>query len=204
MQRRQLTNAEKREVIEDQLRETPERSNLSIAQALGVSHPTVARVRRLLEEQGSVVKFTTHIDSTGRDRLETTSENPKLEKLLGRDGKWRPTRYAERKKPEKPKVAGPPPSEPHVGAVRKLPANPETEFANPESVNFTDYGRDGKRSKFRTRIDSTGREQPARKPEKLKVAGPPPLEPQPEPEQEKERRGHETSTNGYVYPVPHG
>jgi IS30 family transposase len=46
MARQQLTTEDKRQLIADQLGETPERSNRWIARQLGVSHPTVASVRQ--------------------------------------------------------------------------------------------------------------------------------------------------------------
>ena len=69
MARRQLTGEQKRELIRDQLRATPEQSNVQIAKALGVTDKTVATQRR---------------------ELEATSEIPKLERTIGADGKERP------------------------------------------------------------------------------------------------------------------
>lgn len=43
--RRQLTNEQKQQIVAEQLKETPHRSNRWIAKNLGVSHPTVANVR---------------------------------------------------------------------------------------------------------------------------------------------------------------
>ena|SRR5215217_5568279 len=50
MQRRQLTNEEKRQVIQDQLRETWERSDGWIASDLGVNHKTVRAQRMKIIE----------------------------------------------------------------------------------------------------------------------------------------------------------
>ena len=55
--RRQLTQEQKRQLIADQLQETPERSNRWIGKQLGVSHPTVASVRADLEATGKVYQF---------------------------------------------------------------------------------------------------------------------------------------------------
>ena len=52
--RRQLTTEQKRAVIADQLTETPGRSNRWIAKQLGVTHPTVASVRKELESGGKL------------------------------------------------------------------------------------------------------------------------------------------------------
>jgi DNA modification methylase len=67
--RRQLTADQKRQLIADQLRETPNRSNRWIGKQLGVGHPTVASVRAELEATGKVFQF---------DRTQ------------GADGKYRP------------------------------------------------------------------------------------------------------------------
>ena len=75
MARRQLNREQKQELIREQLRETPEKSNVMIANALGVTDKTVANQRRIME---------------------TTSEIPMLKKTVGADGKERP-RQVERK-----------------------------------------------------------------------------------------------------------
>jgi ParB-like chromosome segregation protein Spo0J len=64
--RRHLTQDQKRALISDQLRETPERSNRQIARDLGVDHKTVA---------------------DRRTELESTGEIPQLEKTVGADGR---------------------------------------------------------------------------------------------------------------------
>jgi N6-adenosine-specific RNA methylase IME4/ParB-like chromosome segregation protein Spo0J len=69
--RRHLTAAQKRELIADQLRETPSISSRAIAAMLGVSDKTVASVRR---------------------DMEATAEIPQLTETEGRDGKNRPAR----------------------------------------------------------------------------------------------------------------
>ena len=71
LQRRQLTQQQKRDVIRDQLRETPWWADRRIAQHLGVDDHTV-RSRRL--------------------ELEETAEIPQFEKLVGLDGIERPRR----------------------------------------------------------------------------------------------------------------
>jgi len=68
--RRHLNTEQKREIIADQLRETPERSARWIAKMLGVSDKTVTSVR---EELGSTAEF------------------PQLDRLVGQDGKCRPS-----------------------------------------------------------------------------------------------------------------
>jgi hypothetical protein len=66
-----LTREQRRQLIEDQLRETPQQSDRQIAEALGVDNKTVASRRR---------------------HLESTEEIPQLEKTEGKDGKSRPAR----------------------------------------------------------------------------------------------------------------
>ena len=66
--RRHLTSGQKRELIREQLKATPEQSDRQIAQALGVSHPTVAAQRKELEKIGDVEKFTTSTDTLGREQ----------------------------------------------------------------------------------------------------------------------------------------
>jgi hypothetical protein len=75
--RRHLSREQVRAVIADQVRETPNWSNNRIAGGLGVDDKTVAAVRA---------------------GLEATSEVPKLEKLVGADGKERPVRQSGRKR----------------------------------------------------------------------------------------------------------
>ena len=68
-----ITHA-KRQIIADELKENPGRSNNWIAKSLGVDDKTVASVRR---------------------EMQSTSEIPKLGYTLGSDGKYRPaTRVA--------------------------------------------------------------------------------------------------------------
>ena len=68
--RRHLTPEQKRQLISEQLADTPDRSNRQVAKALGVSHHTVGDVRRNLEGTGQIAQ---------------------LEKTIGRDGRARHT-----------------------------------------------------------------------------------------------------------------
>jgi len=70
--RRQLNTEQKRALIADQLAETPDRSNRWLGKMLGVSHPTVASVRRELDATGKLFQ---------------------LAKTVGEDGKARPSTY---------------------------------------------------------------------------------------------------------------
>ena len=67
--RRHLDYAAKKEIIADELKENPNRSNNWIAKSLGVDDKTVASVRR---------------------EMQSTSEIPKLGYTLGSDGKYQP------------------------------------------------------------------------------------------------------------------
>ncbi len=73
MQRRYLSQEQKRGLIEAQLRDTPERSNRQIAAGLGVNHETVG---------------------AARERLEATGEIRQLDRTIGADGKSRPASYS--------------------------------------------------------------------------------------------------------------
>jgi hypothetical protein len=68
--RRQLNQAERRQLIADQLHETTHRSNKWIAKRLGTTHQTVKAVREDLVAGGKIYP---------------------LEKVEGEDGKWYPT-----------------------------------------------------------------------------------------------------------------
>jgi hypothetical protein len=73
--RRQLSTEQKRQLIADQLQETPERSNRWIGKQLGVHHATVASVR---------------------GEMQSTGQISQLERTVGEDGKARPaTRQAQ-------------------------------------------------------------------------------------------------------------
>jgi DNA modification methylase len=71
LSRRHLNQEQRRKLIEDQLREAPERSDRQIAEALHVDNKTVAKRRK---------------------HLESTEEIPQLEATQGKDGKNRPAR----------------------------------------------------------------------------------------------------------------
>ena len=65
--RRQMNQEERRQLIGDQLQETPHRSNKWIGRRLGVSHHTVKAVRGQLETGGQIAP---------------------VEQVEGEDGKW--------------------------------------------------------------------------------------------------------------------
>jgi ParB-like chromosome segregation protein Spo0J len=76
--RRHLTRDQVRQIIADQIKETPAWANNRLAAVLGVDDKTVAAVRA---------------------NLEATSEIPKLDKLTGTDGKARLRKQAKAKRP---------------------------------------------------------------------------------------------------------
>ncbi|MHB0959277.1 MAG: DNA methyltransferase [Pirellulaceae bacterium] len=73
VKRRNLTTAQKRQLIEQELRRTADLANNWLAEILGVDVKTVQATRK---------------------RLESTLEIPKLTKLRGKDGKQRTAKYA--------------------------------------------------------------------------------------------------------------
>jgi len=74
--RRQLTQEQKRHLIADQLRETPDRSNRWVGKQLGVSHPTVATVRAELEATGKIFQLQETVGSDGKYRPKRVFQNP--------------------------------------------------------------------------------------------------------------------------------
>ena len=56
-----------------------------IAQALGVSHPTVSAQRRELEENGDVERFTTSTDTLGREQPRTRKPSAPTQKQQATD-----------------------------------------------------------------------------------------------------------------------
>ena len=55
--RRHMDRFTRRQIIADELRENPRRSNRWIARSLGVGHPTVASVRREMGATGKIFQF---------------------------------------------------------------------------------------------------------------------------------------------------
>ena len=69
--RRQLTQEQKRQLVADQLRETPNRSNRLIGKQLGVHHATVASVRSEMEGTGQIDQLERTVGNDGKARRET-------------------------------------------------------------------------------------------------------------------------------------
>jgi ParB-like chromosome segregation protein Spo0J len=74
VKRRHLSTAQKRTLIEQELRRLPDISNHWVAENLGVDEKTVLATRK---------------------KLESTSEIPKLTKLRGKDGRQRASKYSQ-------------------------------------------------------------------------------------------------------------
>lgn len=64
--RRHLTASARRGIIREELVRDPSRSDRTIALAIGTTHPTVASVRRELEQDGAVERLSTRTDAAGR------------------------------------------------------------------------------------------------------------------------------------------
>ena len=117
LHRRHLSAEQKRDLIARLLKADPSKSNSSVADTAKVDDKTVAAVR---------------------DKLESTSEIPKLDKTTGRDGKSRPA-----KKPRKPaKAALPQPSkaQARMAAVAILDSIATTPHKDPETRERAEQG----------------------------------------------------------------
>ena len=64
--RGQVDTEQKRELISDQLRETPGKTNRVVAKALGVHHATVASVRTEMESVGQIDQLERRVGSDGK------------------------------------------------------------------------------------------------------------------------------------------
>lgn len=73
--RRQLTTDQKRQLIADQLRETPERSNRWVGKMLGVHHATVAGVRHELESVGQIIQQEHRVGNDGKQYKGTKAKD---------------------------------------------------------------------------------------------------------------------------------
>lgn len=66
--RRQLSREQKQELIRQQLKRTPEKSNRQIAELTGVSDKTVGSQRKELESTAEIPQFTTNVGADGKVR----------------------------------------------------------------------------------------------------------------------------------------
>lgn len=76
LHRRHLTQAQRRELIAQQLKETPQKSDRQVAAALGVSPTTVGTIRGDLEAGGEVSRLDTRTDTKGRKQPSTKPPKP--------------------------------------------------------------------------------------------------------------------------------
>ena len=76
MARRHLTQEQRRELIRQQLKETPEKSDRQIAAGLGVSQTTVGTQRKSMEEIGQLSKLDSSIGLDGKERPRQVQRKP--------------------------------------------------------------------------------------------------------------------------------
>ena len=74
LNRRHLTTAQKKSLIEYELERSPEKSNRQIAEETKTTHVTVAKVRKEKEEKGEIEKRETVISKDGAVRSSTQPE----------------------------------------------------------------------------------------------------------------------------------
>ena len=74
--RRELSQQQRRQLVADQLQETPNRSNRLIAKQLGVHHATVAAMRSSLEGTGQIIQFERTIGADGKSRPASRTTAP--------------------------------------------------------------------------------------------------------------------------------
>jgi len=84
--RRHLNRDQKRELIAEQLKESPERSNRQVAEGLGVSDNTVGSVRRDLEATAQIAQLDKTVGADGKERrkpIRTEFRDPSPETTTG-------------------------------------------------------------------------------------------------------------------------
>jgi N6-adenosine-specific RNA methylase IME4/ParB-like chromosome segregation protein Spo0J len=74
--RRHITPEQRRNLIREQLRETPEKSDRQIAAGLGVSDKTVSAQRERMEATGGLLKFNSSIGAGGKGRPRQAQRKP--------------------------------------------------------------------------------------------------------------------------------
>jgi ParB-like chromosome segregation protein Spo0J len=75
--RRHLTQAQRRELIDGQLKDTPQQSDRQIGASLGVDHKTISAAREELVARGEIPHVAERIDTKGRKQ---PASKPKTEK----------------------------------------------------------------------------------------------------------------------------
>ena len=76
MARRHLTQEQKRGLIREQLKETPEKSDRQIAAGLGVSDKTVGTQRKEMESTAEIPQLKTNIGADGKERPRVVERKP--------------------------------------------------------------------------------------------------------------------------------
>jgi len=80
--RRQLTREQMRKIIEDQLKDAPQKSDRQIASGLGVSNKTVSTARKELENNGQLCNLHSSIGADGKERPRQVERKPVEAELL--------------------------------------------------------------------------------------------------------------------------
>jgi hypothetical protein len=118
--RRHITASQKRALIADQLKDTPDESNRQIARTLGVDHHTVETVRKELVKSGEIPHFserkdprTGELSQTAHRPKSITTRNAKEEQkamdalaLIGWDDGNSPKPASEQSRPKRINVRG--------------------------------------------------------------------------------------------------
>lgn len=76
MARRQLNQVQRRELIQEQLRETPEKSDRQIGRELGVAGNTVTAQRKEMERTAQIEQLKTTIGADGKERPRQVERKP--------------------------------------------------------------------------------------------------------------------------------
>ena len=74
--RRHMTPEQRRQVIAEQLKDAPQKSDRQIAAGLGVSHHTVGAQREKLESTGQIAQLETSIGADGKERPRQAERKP--------------------------------------------------------------------------------------------------------------------------------
>jgi hypothetical protein len=83
--RRNLTREQRRELIQRQLKMTPEKSDRQIADGLGVSHTTVSAQRSQLESTGQIGQLNKTVGADGKERPRHTAysvPSPTIDEMI--------------------------------------------------------------------------------------------------------------------------
>lgn len=76
MARRQLTTTQRRQIVQDQIQETPEKSDRQIAEGIGVSNSTVSYQRKKMVESGQVCESHTSNGADGKQYPRQVERKP--------------------------------------------------------------------------------------------------------------------------------